>query len=87
MGGQLLFLKRFLLDARPAGTSRTRVAEVVFSSPEGEQFLVQSYYTQLLHRTADSVGMTASTAALAHDVNEEQILIEIIKSDEYFKAT
>ncbi|HLJ96699.1 MAG TPA: peptidylprolyl isomerase [Gemmataceae bacterium] len=74
-------------QALASGTSTTRVAEAVLFSMEGEQDLVQNYYTQLLHRTADNVGINASTAALAHGVSDEKILIEIIKSDEYFNRS
>ena len=74
-------------QALNAGLDRVKVAQVVLNSPEGEQFLVQGYYTQLLRRTADSVGMNASIAALASGASEEKIIIAIAVSDEYFKAT
>lgn len=74
-------------QALTAGTERAKVADVVFKSPEGMRFLVQSYYTQLLHRTADPVGLNASTAALAHKTIEQQIPIEIASSDEYFRRS
>src|SRR5262249_46284326 len=74
-------------QALSAGMDRTKVAQVVLGSPEGEQFLVQNYYSQLLQRTADSVGINASSAALTQGVNEEQVLIAIAVSDEYFSRT
>ena len=74
-------------QALTAGMDRSKVAAVVFNSAEGQQFLVQSYYTSLLNRTADSVGMADSTAVLAAGGNEEQIIIAIAASDEYFNRT
>jgi cyclophilin family peptidyl-prolyl cis-trans isomerase len=71
-------------QALTAGMDRSKVAAVVFTSREGEQFLVQSYYSELLNRTADSVGMTDSTATLADGLSEEKIIIAISASDEYF---
>jgi cyclophilin family peptidyl-prolyl cis-trans isomerase len=74
-------------QALNAGMDRVKVAQVVLNSPEGEQFLTQSYYSLLLHRTADNAGLNASTAALASGANEEKVVIAIASSDEYFKAT
>jgi hypothetical protein len=74
-------------QALNAGLDRVKVAQVVLNSPEGEQDLVQSYYTLFLHRTADSVGMNASTAALASGASEEKIIIAIADSNEYFNET
>jgi cyclophilin family peptidyl-prolyl cis-trans isomerase len=74
-------------QALTAGMDRSKVAAVVFNSAEGRQFLVQSYYTSLLSRSADSVGMADSTAVLAAGGNEEQVIIAIAASDEYFNRT
>jgi autotransporter-associated beta strand protein len=54
------------------GTSRTDLAEVVFTSQEGLEDLVQSFYRQFLRRAADSIGLNASTAALQARVQQQQ---------------
>jgi autotransporter-associated beta strand protein len=46
------------------GTTNAMLADVVFTSQEGLQDLVQSLYSQYLHRSADSTGLSQSTAAL-----------------------
>jgi cyclophilin family peptidyl-prolyl cis-trans isomerase len=71
-------------QALSAGMNRNQVAAVVLSSMEGQQFLVQSYYTALLNRTADGIGMANSTAVLTAGLSEERIVIAITASDEYF---
>jgi hypothetical protein len=80
------------------GTSRTDLAEVVFTSQEGLQDLVQSFYNEFLRRPADSVGLNASTAALQARIQQQpqglppatpagasvdQLVAVIVGSDEY----
>jgi autotransporter-associated beta strand protein len=59
-------------QALSSGTTNTMLAEVVFTSQEGLQDLVQSLYNEFLHRSADSVGLSQSTTALQMRVQQQQ---------------
>jgi hypothetical protein len=60
-------------QALNSGTSRTALAATVLTSPEGLQDLVQSLYNQYLHRSADSVGLNASTTALQQRIQQQAV--------------
>jgi hypothetical protein len=53
------------------GASLKHVADVVFTSQEGLQVLVQNYYSQFLHRVADSASLNASTTALQQRIQQQ----------------
>jgi autotransporter-associated beta strand protein len=53
------------------GASLMDVAKEVFTSQEGLQDLVQSYYNRFLHRAADPAGLNAATTALQQRVQQE----------------
>jgi autotransporter-associated beta strand protein len=53
------------------GASLIDVADVVFTSQEGLQDLVGSYYNHFLHRAADPVGLNASTTALQQRIQQQ----------------
>jgi hypothetical protein len=59
-------------QALAGGTSRTALADVVFTSQEGFQHLTQSFYNQFLRRAADSIGLNATTTALQQRVQQQQ---------------
>jgi autotransporter-associated beta strand protein len=58
-------------QALASGTSTEKLAEVVFTSPEGLQDLVQSFYSQFLHRAAESAAVSASTTALQQRLQQQ----------------
>jgi autotransporter-associated beta strand protein len=62
---------------------RRKVAERIFSTNEYRQDLVQSYYQRFLNRSADSVGLNASVAALQNGVRGESLIAVIVSSPEY----
>ena len=53
------------------GASLMDVADVVFTSQEGLQDLVESDYNQFLHRTADPAGLSAATTALQQRIQQQ----------------
>jgi hypothetical protein len=57
-------------QALNTGTSRTALADTVFASQEGLQQFVQNQYSQFLNRSADPVGLNASTTALQLGVQQ-----------------
>ncbi len=63
--------------------TRTQVAQAIYSSPEYQQDLVQSFYMRYLHRVADSVGLNLSTAALRLGRSDESVILAIVSSPEY----
>jgi len=64
--------------------TRRDVAERIFSTTEYRQDLVQSYYQRYLNRSADSVGLSASVAALKNGLSDESLIAVIASSPEYF---
>ena len=66
------------------GLSRIQVAEAIYGSPEYQHDLVESFYQRYLHRTADSVGLTLSTKSLSLGRTDENIILAIVSSPEYF---
>ncbi len=65
------------------GMTRTQVAQAIYSSPEYQQDLVQSFYMRYLHRAADSVGLNLSTASLKLGRSDEFVILVIVSSPEY----
>jgi hypothetical protein len=75
-------------QALTGGVSRTAVGAVVFTSQEGLQDLVQSFYSQFLHRAADPNGLNAATTALQVRVQQEQQLMKLTEEQaEHQRAT
>jgi hypothetical protein len=70
--------------ALAAGVSRTTVALDILDSREAEQDLVSAWYQEFLRRPADSGGLNAFTDALQRGATDEQVLIAIVGSDEYY---
>jgi Bacterial Ig-like domain (group 3)/Domain of unknown function (DUF4214) len=58
------------------GASLMDVAEVVFTSQEGLQDQVESYYNQFLHRAADPAGLSAATTALQQNIQQQMNLTQ-----------
>ena len=65
------------------GMTRIQVAQAIYSSPEYQQDLVQSFYMRYLHRAADSVGLNLSTASLRLGRSDESVILAIVSSPEY----
>ncbi|HLJ94968.1 MAG TPA: Ig-like domain repeat protein [Gemmataceae bacterium] len=59
-------------QALASGTSMAHLAEVVFTSQEGLQDQVQSFFNQFLHRAADSAALGASTTALQQRIQQQE---------------
>jgi hypothetical protein len=80
--------RRVKRAARGAGAGERQttndIAAMVFSSAEYERRRVNELYEQLLDRPADSAGLAYFGNQLAHGVNDESIIAQIIASDEYF---
>jgi hypothetical protein len=59
-------------QALAGGASRANVADAVFTSQEGFEHLVQSFYSQFLHRAAEPSAVNASTTALQLRVQQQE---------------
>jgi hypothetical protein len=66
------------------GASRTQVAEMIFSSPEYQQDLVEGLYQRFLGRAADEAGLSFYESQLAQGATDEQVIALILGSGEYF---
>ncbi len=80
------FYNQVSATAGPAAAQQTVVAGFL-STPEYRQHLVEVIYGNFLHRAADSAGLAFWTGQLAAGVDEKDVLIGIIGSDEYFQDT
>src|SRR5262249_43199605 len=74
-------------QALATGVTRTQVAALVLGSTEYKTDLVSSFYTSLLRRPADGVGLNALVAQLLAGVSDAQVVAELVSSDEYFGST
>ena len=70
-------------QALDAGVPRDVIASTVLTSVEGDQRQVQELYQQFLHRTAEPGGLTTWVTALQHNIRTDQVMAEILGSDEY----
>jgi streptogramin lyase len=66
------------------GGTTTRAAAIVLTSPEYDQDLVTSVYQHYLQRLPDPGGMSAWLGALQAGMSQEQFLVGVLGSDEYF---
>jgi hypothetical protein len=66
------------------GASRTSVAGQVQISVEATEHLVDHYFQQYLHRPADRRGLDSFGGALRHGTKEEDIVLVIVSSQEYY---
>ena len=77
-------VQRTLFDQFLAmGGSRTRVATMIYTSPESDADLVDGWYRAFLHRPADASGLNGFVTALMLGARDESLLANIIGSDEY----
>jgi hypothetical protein len=67
-----------------AGVTRTNVAAGILASLESDQDLVAGWYPEFLRRPVDPSGLATFTQALQRGFSQEQILIDILSSNEYF---
>lgn len=65
-------------------SSRTTVGLVILNSNEAANRHVQQYYARFLRRFPSSGEATAFTGALVAGTSDEQVIAQIIGSDEYF---
>jgi uncharacterized delta-60 repeat protein len=72
-----------LSQALANGADRAQIAEVVFSSAEYRQDLVQTEYLAWLHRPVDNSGLAAFTSALANGMRDEVFVADLLGSDEF----
>jgi hypothetical protein len=63
---------------------RTTVADLILTSPESQQDLIQSAYQQYLHRRADPAGLSTWLANLQHGMSDQTLAADIVGSDEFF---
>jgi autotransporter-associated beta strand protein len=73
-------------QALAGGASRANVADAVFTSQEGFQHLVQSFYSQFLHRTAEPSALNASTTALQLRVQQQQQAMNLTEEQQEDQA-
>lgn len=67
--------------ALSGGASIDKVAEAIFTSQEGLQDLVQSFYSQFLHRSAESTAVSASTTALQQRIQQQQQAMNLTQEE------
>jgi uncharacterized protein GlcG (DUF336 family) len=72
------------LQALAGGTTPAQVAGAVFGSAEAEADRVNELYHRLLHRDADLGGLGNAVQALQQGAREEDVLIGLVSSEEYF---
>jgi hypothetical protein len=65
------------------GGSRTRVAAMIYTSPEFDVDLVDGWYLAFLHRPGDASGLNGFVTALMLGARDESLMANIIGSDEY----
>jgi hypothetical protein len=65
--------------------SRVQVAATIFSSPEYQQNLVESYYQRFLRRPVDPEGLAAWVESLQRGATDAQVLARFVTSQEYFQ--
>jgi len=65
------------------GVSRIYVANVILTSQEYRQDLVQSYYQRFLHRAADTAGLTGFVSILQSGGTDNTVIASILSSEEY----
>ncbi|HEV3082905.1 MAG TPA: DUF4214 domain-containing protein [Gemmataceae bacterium] len=65
------------------GVSRIYVANVILTSQEYRQDLVQSYYQRFLHRAADTAGLTGFVSVLQSGGTDNTVIASILSSEEY----
>jgi len=68
-----------------SGTSHADVAKALLGSPEHEQLLVGSIYTNLLGRAADPSGLSNFASQMAGNGDEAATIATIASSDEFFQ--
>jgi hypothetical protein len=64
--------------------SRSQVAQLIFTSTEFQQDLVNILYRQYLHRDADDIGLMFFVGSLQRGARDENVAAALIGSDEYF---
>jgi uncharacterized protein GlcG (DUF336 family) len=65
------------------GATPQQIAELVYSSPEYQQDLVETLYRRYLNRAADPTGLSAFTALLASGWTDNQVAASLISSAEF----
>jgi hypothetical protein len=68
------------------GGTRGEVADAVFTSPEYQGDLVESFYIRFLGRAADSRGLIDDVGFIQQGGRDEQVVIALTASDEYFSS-
>jgi hypothetical protein len=67
-----------------ANFNATTIAAQFLYSAEGRSFLVNTLYSSILHRAADGIGQPFWMNALLGGASDENIIANILASDEYF---
>src|SRR5437870_291470 len=63
---------------------RATVADLILTSRESQQDVIQFAYEQYLHRPADSGGLLAWLANIQHGMTDQTLTADIVGSDEFF---
>jgi hypothetical protein len=66
------------------GVPRTNVAMAILTSQESDTDIVTAMYSKYLRRSPDSGGLNTFVHLLENGATIEQILVDIVGSDEYF---
>jgi hypothetical protein len=76
--GQALFLK-----ALDGGTPRSDIAHIVCTSVEFRQNMVQGFYEDFLHRTADTGGLGSWVGDMMQGVEMQAVMVGFLTSKEF----
>lgn len=76
--------RAYLTAALEVGVSRHRIVETVLASFEFDQVTVNSLYQEYLGRPADPTGLAAFEVQLAINGSSDQIIAQLVESNEYF---
>jgi hypothetical protein len=66
------------------GVARSVVVGQIAVRPDALNFVVNSYFVQLLHRPAESAAETFFASELQQGADDSQVVAAIVASDEYF---
>ena len=67
------------------GATRSDIALAVQGGDEWRTDIVTDYYQQFLHHAPDSFGLNFNTSLLANSGTEQQVIANLIGSEEYFQ--
>ena len=76
----------YFLGQLNSGVSRTNVAKTILGTSEAKKLLVNGYYNHLLHRNPDPSGLSFWTDYLVQGHREDDLILRLVSSQEYFNS-